>query len=109
MLGRGFSTERDYGGAIFPSKRAIEEYVHPGPRLFIPGNSLSQTGGHEEMRGDLDNYECCGGTAQGIGRVVDGVPDCLKYAREEIRQGADFLRVMGGGGVASPTEKIENT
>ena len=60
------------------------------------------------MRGILNEYECCGGAAQGVGRVIDGVPDCLKYAREEIREGADFLKIMGGGGVASPTDKIEN-
>ncbi|KAK4960738.1 hypothetical protein LTR66_012906 [Elasticomyces elasticus] len=109
MLERGFTTVRDCGGALFPLKKAIEEDVHPGPRLFIAGHALSQTGGHGDMRGLLDNHECCGGTTQGVGRVIDGVPDCLKYAREEIRQGADFLKIMGGGGVASPTDKIENT
>lgn len=108
MLERGFTTVRDCGGALFPLKQAIEENVHPGPRLFIAGHALSQTGGHGDMRGLLDNHECCGGTTQGVGRVIDGVPDCLKYAREEIRQGADFLKIMGGGGVASPTDKIEN-
>lgn len=60
------------------------------------------------MRGILNDYECCGGAIQGVGRIVDGVADCLKYAREEIREGADFLKIMGGGGVASPTDKIEN-
>ncbi|KAE8363229.1 hypothetical protein BDV27DRAFT_165552 [Aspergillus caelatus] len=108
MLERGFTTVRDCGGALFPLKEAIEQGVHPGPRLFIAGHALSQTGGHGDMRGILNEYECCGGAAQGVGRVIDGVPDCLKYAREEIREGADFLKIMGGGGVASPTDKIEN-
>ncbi|KAJ5673627.1 hypothetical protein N7507_002754 [Penicillium longicatenatum] len=108
MLERGFTTVRDCGGALFPLKQAIEQGVHPGPRLFIAGHALSQTGGHGDMRGILNDYECCRGAAQGVGRVVDGVADCLKYAREEIREGADFLKIMGGGGVASPTDKIEN-
>ena len=108
MLERGFTTVRDCGGALFPLKHAIEQGVHPGPRLFVAGHALSQTGGHGDMRGILNEYECCGGAAQGVGRVIDGVPDCLKYAREEIREGADFLKIMGGGGVASPTDKIEN-
>lgn len=60
------------------------------------------------MRGQLDSHECCGGTMQGIGRVIDGVPDCYKFAREELRQGSDFIKIMGGGGVASPTDRIEN-
>ena len=108
MLTRGFTTVRDCGGALFPLKQAIEEYVHPGPRLFIAGHALSQTGGHGDRRVRLDSHECCGGTTLGVGRVIDGVPDCLKYAREEIRQGADFIKIMGGGGVASPTDKIED-
>ena len=108
MLERGFTTVRDCGGALFPLKQAIEQGVHPGPRLFIAGHALSQTGGHGDMRGILNDYECCGGATQGVGRVIDGVPDCLKYAREEIREGADFIKIMGGGGVASPTDKISN-
>lgn len=108
MLERGFTTVRDCGGALFPLKQAIMEYVHPGPRLFIAGHALSQTGGHGDFRDLIDSYECCGGETQGVGRIVDGVPDCLKYAREELRQGADFLKIMGGGGVASPTDKIEH-
>lgn len=109
MLERGFTTIRDCGGALLPLKQAIVQGVHPGPRLFIAGHALSQTGGHGDMRGQLNDYECCGGATQGVGRVIDGVPDCLKYAREELRQGADFIKIMGGGGVASPTDKIENT
>ncbi|KAG4274468.1 hypothetical protein FPRO04_09426 [Fusarium proliferatum] len=108
MLERGFTTVRDCGGALTPLKLAIQDYVHPGPRLFIAGHALSQTGGHGDIREQLNEHECCGGTIQGIGRVIDGVPDCLKYTREELRQGVDFIKIMGGGGVASPTDKIEH-
>ena len=108
MLERGFTTVRDCGGADAALKQAIEQGVHLGPRLFIAGHALSQTGGHCDMRLQTDTHECCGGAVLGIGRIVDGVPECLKYAREEIRQGSDFLKIMGGGGVASPTDKIEN-
>ncbi|TVY73324.1 Uncharacterized protein LSUE1_G009431 [Lachnellula suecica] len=41
-------------------------------------------------------------------RIVDGVPECIKAAREELRTGADFIKIMAGGGVASPTDKLEN-
>ncbi|KAL1856552.1 hypothetical protein Plec18167_007324 [Paecilomyces lecythidis] len=108
MLERGFTTVRDCGGALLPLKQAIEQQVHLGPRLFIAGHALSQTGGHGDMRGQLDSDECCGGTAQSVGRVIDGVSDCYKFTREELRQGSDFIKIMGGGGVASPTDKIEN-
>lgn len=108
MLERGFTTVRDCGGADAALRQAIEQGVHPGPRLFIAGHALSQTGGHGDMRLQTDTHECCGGAVLGIGRIVDGVAECLKYAREEIRQGSDFLKIMGGGGVASPTDAIEH-
>ncbi|RMD42886.1 hypothetical protein DV735_g2167, partial [Chaetothyriales sp. CBS 134920] len=109
MLERGFTTVRDCGGATLPLKQAIEQGVHIGPRLFIASHALSQTGGHGDMRKQLDYHECCGGERGAVGRVVDGVPECFKYTRENLRQGADFIKIMGGGGVASPTDKIEAT
>ncbi|OQV01248.1 hypothetical protein CLAIMM_06636 [Cladophialophora immunda] len=108
MLERGFTTVRDCGGATLALKEAIEENVLPGPRLFIAGHALSQSGGHGDMRQRHDSSECCAASVLSIGKVVDGVPECLKYAREELRQGSDFIKIMGGGGVASPTDKIEH-
>lgn len=108
MLSRGFTSVRDCGGAGYPMKEAIEEGVLPGPRLFVAGRALSQTGGHGDMRSQHDTQLCCGGHESGISRIVDGVPECLRFAREELRQGADFLKIMGGGGVASPTDQIEH-
>ncbi|RMZ81519.1 hypothetical protein DV738_g2184, partial [Chaetothyriales sp. CBS 135597] len=109
MLERGFTTVRDCGGVTLPLKLAVEEGVHIGPRLFIATFAMSQTGGHGDMRQQLDYHECCGGERGAVGRVVDGVPECFKYTRENLRQGADFIKIMGGGGVASPTDKIEAT
>ncbi|OLN98008.1 hypothetical protein CCHL11_06859 [Colletotrichum chlorophyti] len=107
MLHRGFTTVRDCGGASLAMKEAIEEGIHPGPRLFISGKALSQTGGHGDMRGRHDTVPCCGGAVSGISRIVDGVPDCYRVARDELRQGADFIKIMGGGGAASPTDRID--
>lgn len=50
MLGRGFTTVRDCGGATLALKEAIEDGVFPGPRLFISVHALSQTGGHADIR-----------------------------------------------------------
>lgn len=108
MLERGFTSIRDCGGASLAMKEAIEEGVFPGPRLFIAGLALSQTGGHGDMRGPHEAQLCCGGSVSGISRIVDGPAECYKYAREELRQGADFIKIMGGGGVASPTDRIEH-
>ncbi|KAJ5085498.1 hypothetical protein N7532_010269 [Penicillium argentinense] len=108
MLGRGFTSIRDCGGASLAMKEAVEEGVLPGPRMFIAGMALSQTGGHGDMRGPHDDKLCCGGSISGISRIVDGPAECYKFARDELRQGADFIKIMGGGGVASPTDRIEH-
>ncbi|KAJ6442773.1 amidohydrolase [Purpureocillium lavendulum] len=108
MLYRGFTTVRDCGGALAPLKEAIEDGVFPGPRLFIAGHVLSQSGGHGDFRGRHDHSLCCGGSTSTIGRIVNGVPECLMGAREEIRTGADFIKIMAGGGVASPTDSIDH-
>ncbi|KAJ5936197.1 hypothetical protein N7454_005495 [Penicillium verhagenii] len=108
MVQRGFTSIRDCGGASLAMKEAVEEGVLPGPRMFIAGFALSQTGGHGDMRGPHSEELCCGGTISGISRIVDGPAECYKYAREELRQGADFIKIMGGGGVASPTDRIDH-
>ncbi|KIW80708.1 hypothetical protein Z517_07324 [Fonsecaea pedrosoi CBS 271.37] len=110
MLDRGFTSVRDCAGATPAMRQAIEDGVHPGPRLFIAGKGLSQTGGHGDLRKAHDSRGiccACGAGGHDMTRVVDGVPDCLKYAREELRRGADFIKIMSGGGVASPTDRID--
>lgn len=108
MLHRGFTTVRDCGGALLALKEAIEDGVFPGPRLFIAGHALSQSGGHADYRGPHDDSMCCGGTTTGLGRIANGVPECMQAVREEIRTGSDFIKIMGSGGVSSPTDKIDH-
>ncbi|ETS79377.1 hypothetical protein PFICI_09230 [Pestalotiopsis fici W106-1] len=108
MLYRGFTTVRDCGGAPLALKEACDEWLIPGPRLHIAGHALSQTGGHGDFRNAHDHKDCASGFVNGLGRVADGVPECLRAARDEIRCGADFLKIMGGGGIASPTDKLEH-
>jgi imidazolonepropionase-like amidohydrolase len=108
MLYRGFTTVRDCGGAQLALKEAINDGVFPGPRLFIAGHALSQSGGHADYRGPHDHSMCCGGTTTGLGRICNGVPECMQAVREEIRTGSDFIKIMGSGGVSSPTDKIDH-
>jgi len=111
MLDRGFTTVRDCGGASLALKQSIEDGLIQGPRLFIAGNFLSQTGGHGDTRGSHDhsNIECCGGGSSNFPSFIcDGVPECLRATRENIRTGSDFIKIMGGGGVCSPTDRIDN-
>lgn len=110
LVERGYTTVRDCGGATLALKEAIAEGAVVGPRLFIAGKALSQTGGHGDRRGAHDStralLDCFGGGGEGLSTVVDGVPDMLRASREQLRQGADFLKLMVGGGVASPTDKL---
>ncbi len=107
MLRRGFTTLRDVGGADHGQVVAIEEGTVLGPRLVIAGKALSQTGGHCDFRGRYDaaapHYERRLGA---LGRLCDGVPAIRQAAREEIKAGARFIKIMANGGVASPTDPI---
>ncbi|KAL4908581.1 hypothetical protein BDW74DRAFT_101864 [Aspergillus multicolor] len=100
MLARGFTTVRDCGGADAALKQATAEWLIIGPRLNIAGHALSQTGGHGDQRDPHDD-ECCAGRKPGISRLCDGVTDCMTAVRDEMRKGADFIKIMAGGGVSS--------
>ncbi|PLZ03165.1 peptidase M38 [Burkholderia sp. WAC0059] len=112
MLNRGFTTVRDAGGADYALARAIEEGVIRGPRLFVAGKALSQTGGHGDFRERFDHSDpdpCgCNRSFGAIGRIVDGVDEVRKAVREEMRAGAHHIKIMASGGVASPTDPIGN-
>lgn len=94
MLERGFTSARDCGGASLALKEAIADGVFPGPRLFISGHAISQTGGHGDRRGahegDGGAVACCGGGGGeldgGLSVVVDGVPGVLAAARTQLRR-----------------------
>jgi imidazolonepropionase-like amidohydrolase len=111
MLRRGFTTVRDTGGAGWGLKCAVEENTVVGPRLFISGRALSQTGGHGDMRPRSDQLRpmgfcgCCF-RAGDISRVVDGVDNLRRAVREELQMGADQIKIMVSGGVASPTDPV---
>lgn len=104
---RGFTALRDAGGADCGVVRgASEGLCGVCPRLFISGRALSQTGGHGDFRGPGEDG--CGCCAAGIGRVVDGVDECRRACRDEFRKGAHAIKIMAGGGVASPTDQLED-
>jgi imidazolonepropionase-like amidohydrolase len=109
MLDRGFTTVRDVGGGDAGTKRALAEGLIRGPRLSTSGKALGQTGGHTDFRGTsrADIGDGHRRHIPSLGRIVDGVPDCLAAARDELRLGADFVKIMANGGVATPTDPID--
>ncbi|OBF24235.1 metal-dependent hydrolase family protein [Mycobacterium kubicae] len=109
---RGFTTVRDLGGPVFGLKQAIDEGVVPGPRIYPAGGFISQTGGHGDFRmpyevprgvcGHLSYTEIIGAAV-----IADGVAEVLRGAREMLRRGASQLKLMAGGGVASPYDPLD--
>ncbi|MFX1671255.1 amidohydrolase family protein [Paraburkholderia sp. A2WS-5] len=100
MLSRGFTTVRDAGGADSGLVRAVENGHFAGPRLYIAGRAISQTGGHGDPRPEFFQgmrCVCCGALGL-LGHVADGVPAVRRAVREEIRNGAHHIKVMAGGG-----------
>lgn len=108
MLNRGFTTVRDVGGATSGLVAAALEASWPTPRLNISGKALAQTGGHCDYRGPYndDPVRSRNLPLGALGRIVDGVPELRRAAREEIKSGADFIKIMANGGVSSPTDPI---
>ncbi len=110
MLMRGFTTLRDTGGADWGMKAAVEQGLFEGPRLYIAGQPLSQTGGHADHRRRTQatwGCACCSGL-NFTSRVADGVPEVVKAVRDELRKGADHIKIMVSGGVASPSDPLES-
>lgn len=109
MLGRGFTTVRDCGGADFGLQQAVAQGYIDGPRMIICGKAFSQTGGHSDFRGRYDTRpsEWFGSRLGSLGYAVDGVENLRLAVREQLKAGAQFIKLMVNGGVASPTDPID--
>ena len=109
MIMRGFTTVRDGGGADAGHRKAIEMGLFVGPRLFVCGRAISQTGGHGDPRSPAELCEpsACKHLVAGIGRLADGVPEVRRAVRDEIRLGADHIKIMASGGFGSIADPIE--
>ena len=109
MLDRGFTAVRDAGGADAGFRRLIERGTIAGPRLLVSGRPLSQTGGHGDKRRAAEPANAVVPRALGMTHsVADGPDEVRRAVREELRRGADQIKVMAGGGVMSPTDQLES-
>ena len=112
MLHRGFTTVRDAAGADFGLQEAQSRGLFEGPRLYIAGFPVSQTGGHADMRPKgvrtREMFCACAGLGL-IGAIADGVGEVRRAVREQVRNGANQIKIMAGGGISSPTDPLEGT
>lgn len=109
---RGFTTVRDASGPAFALKRAIDEGLIPGPRIYPSGAIITQTGGHGDFRttseiprGIVSEFS----RAEYIGASVlaDGPHEVLRAAREQLMHGASQIKIAAGGGVISAYDPID--
>ncbi len=106
----GFTTVRDIGGGDWSLAQAIREKLFLAPRFFYAGKILSMTGGHADYRGMHEGQHehgmCACSVVNTLAVIADGVDECLKAVREELRKGAHCIKILGSGGVASPLDPI---
>ena len=109
MLRRGFTTVRDAGGLDRGVQEALQAGLIQGPRVFRSGRVLSQTGGHGDTApiSEDPHLGTCTITTTMFSHVADGVDAVRRAAREELKGGADQLKIMAGGGIATPTDPID--
>jgi len=105
-LMRGFTTVRDVGGNPFAVKKLTDTGEYPGPRMFISGPPMCQTGGHFDFGGKNDVPSNSADALPywervGLVAMADGVPEVTKRTREILRMGATQIKIAGGGGVTS--------
>jgi imidazolonepropionase-like amidohydrolase len=113
-LMRGFTTVRDVGGPVFALKRAIDENVISGPRIYPSGAVITVTSGHGDFRSLTDLPRTIGGMLHRMeqlgGSMVADSPDEVRVrTREQLMQGASQVKLTAGGGVSSPFSPIDVT
>ena len=111
---RGFTSVRDPGGPAFALKRAIDEGIVDGPRIFPSGAMISQTSGHGDFRLRSDIPRAANaplGLAEtaGMAMIADGEAEVLRRVREQLMLGATQIKMMAGGGVASMYDPLDST
>ena len=93
VLSHGTTTIRDVGGEKYIEmalRAAIQRGFIQGPRMKLSGRVISMTGGHAHF----------------IAREADGPDEMRKAAREQIKAGADLVKLMATGGSATPGQDI---
>lgn len=111
-LMRGFTTVRDMGGPAFDLKRAIDEGVVWGPRIYPSGAMISITSGHGDFRSPTELPRPLGSAQSRLeqigGAMIADSPDEVRLrTREQLMQGATQIKLTAGGGVASPHSPLD--
>lgn len=109
---RGFTTVRDVGGPAFGLKRAIDDGVVAGPRIYPSGAMITVTSGHGDFRQPYEVPRALGDARTRVeqigGSLIADSPDEVRLrVREQLMLGATQIKLTGGGGVASPHSPLD--
>ena len=100
-LQAGFTSIREVGGFGVYLAQVVSEGIVAGPTIYAAGSILSQTGGH----GDLHSFPLATvldhSRSGGVLQLCDGVAECIKAVRLQLRKGARLIKVCASGGVLS--------
>ena len=113
-LMRGFTSVRDAGGPTFGLKRAIDEGIVDGPRIYPSGAFISQTSGHGDFRLPYEiprspSAPLSYAEVVGVAAIADGADQVLLRTREQLMKGASQIKLMAGGGVSSNYDPLDVT
>ena len=106
LLNGGFTSLRECGGMSNYLKSAWNDGLIHGPRIFSAGKSISQTNGHADAIRDFPIEMGQNLTRAFSTYLADGVSEVRKAARMQLREGADFLKIMGTGGFADQGNSV---
>lgn len=111
-LMRGFTTVRDVGGPSFGLKRAIDEGLVVGPRIYPSGAIITVTSGHGDFRNSNELPRVIGAPLSrqertGASMVADSPDEVRVRVREQLLKGASHIKLTAGGGVASPNSPLD--
>jgi imidazolonepropionase-like amidohydrolase len=111
-LMRGFTTVRDVGGPSFGLKRAIDEGIVAGPRIYPSGAIITVTSGHGDFRHAHEVPRVLGAPLSrqeqtGAAMIADSPDEVRVRVREQLLQGASQIKLTAGGGVASPNSPLD--
>ena len=108
LLDHGFTTIREIAGNTLGFSRAVRSGILRGPRIYTSGPAISTTGGHGDWGSYNDAIDQKDYQEQVYNTVIaDGRAEVMKAARQNFRNGASFIKVMAGGGVASTYDPLE--
>lgn len=103
-LQAGFTTVREAGGFGVYLARVVEEGLLAGPSIYAPGAILSQTGGHGDLHALPLPWMADLCRSGGPLVLCDGIPECLKAVRAQLRLGAKVIKICASGGVLTQVD-----